>query len=188
MTAANAEQSAIRVFYALVLPPQLRPAIGEIARATARRIHGRPVPAENLHLTLAFIGDIANSQLPTLIDVGAMQHGEATTLVLDRLGGFKRAGVAWLGSSHPPVELGRFAAALARAVVAAGVPCDERPFHPHLTIARRCRGSPDEQPIGPHSWAIDGFALLQSETGREGARYRTLSKWPLTAKPEYPGS
>ena len=107
------------------------------------------------------------------------------TLVLDRLGGFKRAGVAWLGSSRSPVELGRFAAALARAVVAAGIACDERPFHPHMTIARRCRVSPDEQPIGPYSWAIDGFELLQSETGREGARYRTLAKWPLTTEPEH---
>ena len=185
MTAVHGEQSAVRVFYALVLPLQLRPEIGEIARATARRVHGRPVPADNLHLTLAFIGEIAGSRLPTLIDVGAMQHGGAMTLVLDWLGGFKRAGVAWLGSSRAPVELGRFAAALARAVVAAGIACDERPFHPHMTIARGCRVSPDPQPIGPYSWAIDGFALLQSETGREGARYRTLAKWPLTTGPEH---
>ncbi|MDE2358326.1 MAG: RNA 2',3'-cyclic phosphodiesterase [Betaproteobacteria bacterium] len=187
MTAAHGEQSAVRVFYACVLPPQLRPEVGEIARATARRVHGRPVPADNLHLTLAFIGEIASSRLPTLIDVGAMQHRGAMTLVLDRLGGFKHAGVAWLGSSRAPVELGRFAVALARAVIAAGITCDERPFHPHMTIARRCRVSPDEQPIGPYSWAIDGFALLHSEAGRAGARYRTLAKWPLTTESEHAG-
>lgn len=187
MTAAHGEQSTIRVFYAFVLPPQLHPEIGEIARSTARRVRGRPVPADNLHLTLAFIGEIASSQLPTLIDVGAMQHGGAMTLVLDRLGGFKPADVAWLGSSRAPVELGRFAEALARAVVAAGIACDERPFHPHLTIARRCRITPEEQAIGPYSWAIDEFALLRSKVGRAGARYRTLAKWPLTTMSERAG-
>ena len=181
MATANGEGSAIRVFYALVLPPELRPPVGDIARRTARLVHGRPVPAENLHLTLAFIGEIARSRLPTLIDVGAALHGEAMTLVLDRLGGFRRAGVAWIGTSRPPHALGVFAAALARALAAAGVECDERPFHPHMTIARRCRVQPDEQPIGPYAWAIDEFVLMQSVTGVEGARYRALSKWPLTA-------
>lgn len=170
----------VRVFYALVLPPELRPPIGTIARATARRVHGRPVPAENLHLTLAFIGEIATSRLPTLLEVGAALRGEAMTLVLDRLGGFRQAGVAWLGASRPPQELGTFAAALARALAAAGVRCDERPFHPHMTIVRRCRVPPGEQPIGPYPWAIDEFALLQSQSGTEGARYHSLSKWPLT--------
>ena len=187
MAAGNGEGSATRVFYALVLSPALRPPLGDIARDTARRVHGRPVPAENLHLTLAFIGEIARSRLPTLIDVGAALQGEAMTLVLDRLGGFRRAGVAWLGASRPPRELGTFAAALVRALAAAGVPCDERPFHPHMTIARRCRVPPDEQPVGPYAWAIDEFALMQSETGTEGARYRSLAKWPLTVPPPPPG-
>ncbi len=188
MAAGHGEASAIRVFYALVLAPELRPPIGDIARDTARRVHGRPVPPENLHLTLAFIGDIARSRLPTLLDVGASLHGEAMSLLLDRLGGFRRAGVAWLGASRPPHELGAFAVALARALAAAGVQCDERPFHPHMTIVRRCRVSPDEQQIGPYAWAIDEFALLQSQSGTEGARYRSLSKWPLTVLPPLPGA
>ncbi|MGE5667670.1 MAG: RNA 2',3'-cyclic phosphodiesterase [Betaproteobacteria bacterium] len=181
MATVNGEEAAIRVFYALVLPPELRPAIGEIARSTARRVHGRPVPPDNLHLTLAFIGEIARSRLPALIDVGAGVRGEAMTLVLDRLGGFRRARVAWIGASRPPQALGAFAAALARALAAAGIECDERPFHPHMTIVRRCRVQPDEQPVGPHAWAIDELVLMQSETGVEGARYRALAKWPLTA-------
>ena len=181
MATANGEDAAIRVFYALVLPPELRPPIGEVARSTARRVHGRPVPAENLHLTLAFIGEIARSRLPTLIAVGAAVHGEALTLVLDRLGGFRRAGVAWIGASRPPQPLGMFAVALGRALAVVGIECDERPFHPHMTIVRRCRVQPDEQPVGPYAWAIDELVLMQSETGIEGARYRALAKWPLTA-------
>ena len=181
MAAGNGEESAIRVFYALVLPPELRLPLCDIARGTARRMHGRPVPPENLHLTLAFIGEIVRARVPTLIDVGARLQGEAMTLVLDRLGGFRRAGVAWIGSSRPPPGLGTFAAALARTLLAAGIECDPRPFHPHLTIARRCRVPPDEQAIGPYAWPIDEFTLLQSQTGTEGARYRALAKWPLTA-------
>ena len=180
MAPDSGEGFAIRVFYALVLPPDLRLPIGDIARSTARRVHGRPVPAENLHLTLAFVGEIASSRLPTLIDVGARLQGETMTLVLDRLGGFRRAGVAWIGSSRTPQPLGPFALALARALMAAGIACDERPFHPHMTIVRRCRVPPDEQPVGPYVWPIDEFALMQSQTGAEGARYAALAKWPLT--------
>ena len=55
-TQVSRDAATLRVFYALVPPPALAIALGDLARDVARRAHGRPVPADNIHLTLAFIG------------------------------------------------------------------------------------------------------------------------------------
>ncbi len=116
-----------------MLAPALHPAITALARSVARSARGRPVPAGNMHLTLAFVGNVASSLLPTLTAVGAALRAAPMTLVLDHLGGFRHAGVAWVGASQPQPELGALAADLVHTLSVAGVECDARAFRPHLT-------------------------------------------------------
>ena len=93
------EERALRVFFALVPPPELAQSLGTLARDVARRARGRPVPAENVHLTLAFVGAWPHARLPELRDAGAQLRGAPIELRLDTLGGFRRAGVAWIGAA-----------------------------------------------------------------------------------------
>ena len=169
----------VRVFYALVPPPPLQRGLGELAREIARHAHGRQVPADNIHLTLAFVGAWPVERLQTLLDVGAAIEGERFEIELDALGSFSRAGVAWIGAAAQPPALLRLASALAAALAAAGVAIEERPFHPHLTLARKCRGPYSSDPAGPFAWDVDRVALMQSDTRAEGARYKALATWPL---------
>ncbi|HEX6137460.1 MAG TPA: RNA 2',3'-cyclic phosphodiesterase [Casimicrobiaceae bacterium] len=172
-------EATVRVFYALVPPPPLQRALAELAREIARRARGRPVPADNIHLTLAFIGPWPSVRLSLLLGVGEMLAGQPMRVTLDTQGGFRRAGVAWVGASSPPAALIDLASALARALAAAGVALEERPFHAHLTLARHCRGPYAEGTIGPLGWDVDDVALMQSHTRAEGARYERLARWPL---------
>lgn len=167
------------MFFALVPPPPLQRALGELARAVARRAHGRPVPAENIHLTLAFIGAWPVSRLRLLLDIGARIEGRPIEFTLDTLGGFRRAGVAWVATSRPPAELLALAATLGAALSAIGIAEDERPLHPHLTLARKCRGPYAAEPIAQLSWTADAVTLMQSDTRAAGARYERLASWPL---------
>ena len=98
-------EPAVRVFFALVPPPALRHALGVLAAGVAQRAHGRAVPGDNLHVTLAFIGAWPVSRLSHWIDVGARCAGAAMHVTLDRLGGFRRAGVAWIGTGTTPPAL-----------------------------------------------------------------------------------
>lgn len=176
---AHFAEPAARVFFALVPPPEVQQALGELARETARRAHGRPVPAENMHVTLAFIGAWPVARLPTLFDAAADVHGEPMNIALDRLGAFRRAGIAWIGPSLVPDALTRLAASLAGALSAAGVTLDAQHYRPHVTLARHCRGPYSEGAAGPFGFDANRFVLMRSQTRAEGARYQSLATWPL---------
>ncbi len=169
----------VRVFYASVPPLPLRTALGELARDAARHAHGRPVSANDIHLTLAFVGNIAVARMPALLAVGAGLRAQPIPAQLDVQGGFLRAGVAWVAPSTPLPPLTDLALALRSALDAAGIAQEKRAFHPHLTLARGCRGPYAHTPVGPLAWNVDHVALMQSELRIERARYRLLARWPL---------
>lgn len=178
---ASDDCAIARVFYALRPPPSLRLALGELARDAARRAHGRPVPADNIHLTLAFVGDISVDRMPGLLELGAALRAQRISVQLDAQGEFRRAGVAWIAPSAPPRALMALAADLRSGLDAAGVPQEERPFHPHLTLARRCRGPYMPERVESFAWLVDHVALMQSVRGADGGRYRVLQRWSLEA-------
>lgn len=174
------EERALRVFFAIVPPPPLAQSLGALARDVARRAQGRPVPAENIHLTLAFVGAWPAARLSEMLDVGARLRGAPIALSLDTLGGFRRAGVAWIGAAPTP-PLTALATALATPLTAIGVALEDRPLAPHVTLARKCRGPYPDERVTPFAWTADAVTLLESQTRAEGARYRTLARWPLDA-------
>jgi 2'-5' RNA ligase len=173
---AHAEPTA-RVFFALVPPPALQHALGELARDVARRAHGRPVPADNVHVTLAFIGSWPRAKLSVLTDAAATVRSPSMRVTLDTLGGFRRAGVAWIAPSAPSSELQQLAQGLARRLDDAGVTLEAREFHPHMTLARRCRGPYPHDAVGRYVWEIDAMTLMASDTRAEGARYAALARF-----------
>ena len=167
------------MFFALVPLPSLAQSLGALARDLARRARGRPVPAENVHLTLAFVGAWPHARLPELLDIGAQLGGAPIELRLDTLGGFRRAGVAWIGAAATP-PLTALATSLATRLAALGVALDDRPLAPHVTLVRKCRGPYPDERVAPFAWKADAVTLLESQTRAEGARYRPLARWPLT--------
>ena len=74
-----------------------------LAESLAPRVGGRPVPRDNIHLTLAFLGDLDDER--AAIAASAPIEGKALDLSLDRLGSFRKARVAWAGSTRPPAGL-----------------------------------------------------------------------------------
>jgi len=175
----SAEPTA-RVFFALLPPPAAQRVLGDLARDTARRAHGRPVPAGNIHLTLAFIGVWPIARMPMLLDVPLDVGRASMRIVLDEFGAFRRAGIAWIASSSPPKALLQLQSMLASALRNAGVAFDDvQPYRPHLTLARRCRGPYPQGATTPVAFDVDRFSLMGSETRAEGARYRELGHWPL---------
>ena len=181
MSASTNDSGAIRVFYAIVPPPAVRTALGALAHAVGARVHGRAVTAENVHLTLAFIGAWPTSRLAALHEAGDAVRGDPFRLTLDTLGAFRRSGIAWLGSSHPPPRLVGLANALGDALRERDVIYEARLFRPHVTLARRARGPGPSDIVEPLSWDVDAFSLMESRTRPEGVHYDTLKTWPLRA-------
>lgn len=168
-------QQSLRLFFALDCPPHLAAAIA--AWRTGLQLPGRAVAASKLHLTLAFLGQVA---LPRVVEAQALAANlqvAAFELHLDRLGCF-RNGLLYLAPSQPPEALLELAGHLHAELHKAGFNLQDRPFHAHLSLMRRCPGHPTD--VTPSfDWPVEDFALFASEAEAGGRHYRALQRWSL---------
>lgn len=131
----------LRLFVAADLPGEVRERIASAAEA-ARTLEGaRWVKAENLHLTLKFIGDYEEDKLERLREEVAAAAALCTgfTAALGGCGAFpshSRARVLWLGMARGEEEAAATARKLDSRLERLGVKREERPFRGHLTLAR----------------------------------------------------
>lgn len=169
-----------RVFFALWPTPELAARMRVIADQLA--IPGRRLPAANLHITLAFVGDVATHRLPELEAVGNRLLQPGFTLDLDRVGQWRRPKITWFGPSQVPSAAQELYAALQAALGASGFPTSQRVFKPHVTLARK---SPPVKPtnVAPLRWPVARLALVSSERRRHGSQYRIRGEWPLAEHP-----
>jgi RNA 2',3'-cyclic 3'-phosphodiesterase len=173
----------LRVFFALWPEPATRDLVAAMTRDVVRGAGGSAPRPESIHLTLAFVGDVPPERVAALETIGrdSARAIAPFTFVLDRVGAFRDSGIAWLGTNAMPVELDRLARALNEGLEAAQFHTERRPFHAHVTLARRCRKLPHESAIAPIAWRVECVALTVSELSPRGSRYRELAAWPLFA-------
>jgi len=167
-----------RLFFALWPDEGVRERLAAASRLVREAASGRPVPDENLHITLAFLGSIDERAFDCVRTAARGLQAEPFDLVIDRAGWWRRTGILWLAPSRAPAALNRLVKSLWAALEPCGFWPDYRDFHPHLTIARRCRKAslPELEPI---PWHVPAVTLLESHTGQRGARYTVLDSWPL---------
>ena len=163
-----------RLFFA-VWPGNAAPALAHLGADVALVSEGRPVPSGKIHLTLVFLGDV---QPALLADARAAGRGIAFqpfAFMLDRVGSFRAARVAWAGAALTPEPLAALQSALAARLRCARFPLEARPFAPHATLARRIRRPVPPAAIDPIAWRVDAFTLVRSETGN--GRYEVLEEY-----------
>jgi 2'-5' RNA ligase len=176
---------AKRLFLAVELPPGP-------SRDLAALDPGIPglrwLPGGGLHLTIAFLGNVEADRTNELIRQLSLMKAEPFELTLRGLSRFGHRGrppviiVAEIAS--PPPELFFLWTAVREILVAAGLPTESRPFHPHITVGRgkQCpearlddflRRNAD---TGFGTFRVDGLSLFSSELTPQGARH-TLEFW-----------
>jgi 2'-5' RNA ligase len=167
-----------------VLPPRVTAALHGWAQEAAGGL--RVLPAESLHVTLAFLGERPGEQAGAIGAALAPAGVEGTALALS----LRRP--AALGRGHAlAIDLhdagGACAALQARVAdrlgaIGAYAP-EERAFRPHVTVARgdrvSVRGLPAVPEVGP--FGGEAVALLRSHLGGGPARYEPLASLPVGA-------
>lgn len=184
-----------RLFVALDVPPAVRrplDAAVEPLRGQHRDLAW--TPAVNWHLTLAFLGhvDVPPDQVLAVLSPVAAGCGPIG-LALAPAGRFGQR-VLWMGvDDRPQGTVTRLGGAAQEALTEAAIPVDDRPVHPHLTLARaRGRGRSgsrvrqqlvDAVPQVAASWSADELLLMRSvPTGRrQPNRYDPVGRLPLGA-------
>jgi len=178
-----------RLFMAVALDDETRHALASFVSAPgAPAIPGRRVPPPNWHLTLRFLGRSSTVQQEMLLaHLDQALERRPFTVRFGGLGAFpypQKATVVWLSIAHGGEELEGLAVGCERAAVAAGYDPEERPYHPHLSLAR-VRPAQDlsdliaQYPPFPGRLRVDSLVLYESVTGSSGARYSELERISL---------
>ena len=180
----------LRLFIAVDLPAELRPAIARLCQGIGGARWTRP---EQLHITLRFLGDTAEERLAALraclreVRAPRFELALRGTGVFPPPGARKPARVLWLGLD-PPESLCALKDAVDR-VLGADAEAANRGFSPHLTVARfsiRPRHDLDrflaeQAGFDGGRFMVSGFHLYRSTLRPEGALHEIVESYPLLA-------
>lgn len=161
-----------RLFFAVWPDASAAAGLARLAEDLARVSGGKPVPAEKIHLTLAFLGEIAPDAAAAAIGAARGVRFAPLGVALDCVGSFRAARVAWAGSLAPQSALAALQSDLAARLAHAGFPPEDRPFAAHATLSRRTHRAVPRARIEPVAWTVGAFTLVRSETG--SGRYEVM--------------
>ncbi len=171
--------ATVRLFFALWPDSALQGRLAAWAKQVAGR--GRTMRRENLHLTLAFLGDTDAALVPDLIALAADIRFATIRLPLDRVGYWKHKRIIWCGASEEPQALTALVADLRARLTAAGVRYDPKPFVPHVTLVRNAASLPEAPAWIPLVWEARDFALVASTRAEGRVTYAVMRRFPAAA-------
>lgn len=186
-----------RVFIAVELGDEARATLRRTLRRVGSALPGmRLVNPDDLHLTLAFLGEIDDTALDAVITVTQEVASQTSpfTLSLGSLGIFgppHAPRVLWAGVGGDLRRLSELQSTTATALEAMGFPRESRPYAPHLTLARINRPLAAaslakltellaEAPVRRARWTVADVRVMRSDIGAQGARYTALSVAPCS--------
>lgn len=161
---------SLRLFYALWPDEDIRKRLV----ALQSQVNGRKVIPENLHMTLAFLGQQSRDLLPALHQVMDELPFTAVALEIDRFGYFQKPQVAWAGPSTAPQSLFDLQRSLMEKLVEFNVPLkDTAGFKPHITLAHDAT-EPAVADAPFIKWQVRRIALIASTSTPGGVSYVPL--------------
>jgi 2'-5' RNA ligase len=136
-----------RVFFALWPSEEQQTALAGAARSALQAEGGRLVPAVNFHVTLVFVGSVAEARIQDLfkiaehVSAAARSSGEfgrdPLQLAFDAVEYWREAKILCATASMPSAAASALSAALKTRLLAAGFTPDLKPFRAHVTLARK---------------------------------------------------
>jgi 2'-5' RNA ligase len=177
----------MRAFIALPLPDALQEPVAALQDGLE---DGRVVPEDDLHITLAFLGDVQGDVIADIADMLERISAMPVPITLDGVGGFGDDLRSLHLNVRPEPELVALAAKVKRIAEMAGATVPRRRFTPHVTLMRRTPGPISSNlnrwiaahahtKIGPE-WA-DEVVLFQSDLTKSGPIYTPLAEGWLGA-------
>jgi 2'-5' RNA ligase len=181
----------VRAFVAIFPPRAVREALFRAAQNLPIGKDFRLVGQEKIHLTLKFLGDVAQEDLDTIkkalqpISEGQDPFEVATS----GFGAFpseKKARILWTGIEQGSERLRTVAKAVENLLAPAGFERESRPYVPHLTLgrtrARRTMLDTSETSAPTLRFKVRGIDLVESVPGKNGVTYSILAPFPFAAR------
>lgn len=166
----------MRLFVSIQLNNKMKTAIADLQEQMQRLgVRGNFTRCENLHLTLAFIGEYADPE-----DVITALEPIRFDPFQIRLNGIGSFGNLWWTGLDENDELKKLVKRVRCALADAGIPFDRKKFLPHITLIRKpiCRSGRIPEEIlrrSPQaSMMVDHISLMRSDRGKHGMIYTEL--------------
>ncbi len=196
----------MRIFIGIDLDPEVRARIERFLAGVEGFVpDARWVRPESLHITLKFIGEQPSAQVDAITERLRRMEGSAFEIQAGGYGFFptaKAPRVFWIGI-HAGPQLAELAESIDIAAAELGVPREDRPYSPHLTLARARAGRTSDSPKwrkgdGPNTtfavlekrlaamgeldfgtMTAHEFILYQSQLSPKGSKYTKLQRFAL---------
>ena len=164
----------MRLFIGLGLDGGVKETLWDIV--SGLRVQGQFTPKENYHITMAFLGMREERQVKPIerIAAAAAREHSQQALTVNGLGFFGRRENALLHAKLTPSQpLSALSDTLRRLLAGAGEDFDQKPFIPHITLARKADLTAVNlrAPFPPISVAVDKLTLYHSTRVQGELRY-----------------
>jgi 2'-5' RNA ligase len=165
------------LFFALWPDERVRAQLARWARELHAACGGREGRPENLHITLAFLGNVEDARVAEVERAADAVAARAFSLILDQPGYWKHNRIAWAGAAVVPPELEALVADLRAVLANAHIVFDPKAFVSHVTLLRDASEPRALPALPPIDWKPDAFALVRSATLPRGSRYEVRKSW-----------
>jgi len=166
----------VRLFFAAWPPARTATAL----RAWAEGLEGRVVARENIHLTLAFLGEADPAKA---IAAARRVRGLRHELPIEEARFWKKNQIVWVGPSSMPPGLDSLVRSLRLELYRDQFILDRRPFAAHVTLLRKAREAGEMPPLPRVAWPVEEFLLVGSQISATGPTYEPVARFPLQGIP-----
>lgn len=166
----------MRLFFALWPPPKTAHALAHWAAEVAKQTGGTLTRPENIHLTLAFLGDADPAKAH---NAASRVQGSPFSLPIDHAHYWKHNKIAWVGPQTMPQPLASLVEQLHAALKAQAFVLEDRPFAAHITLLRKAGLAKSLPPLPVVQWPAKEFVLMRSRTSAKGSTYEAVERFPL---------
>ena len=176
----------VRLFVGIELPDELRRRMSLIQTGVMR---AKWVAAENIHLTLRFIGEVSGDVAADAVEALETIHAPPFSLTVDGAGHFEsrqKIRALWLGIEKSDALIG-LRNRIESALVMAGLQPERRKYKPHITIARINNGSPGmardwlsaNTMFRAVPFTVESFVLFSSHLNPDKSIHTPEAEFPL---------
>ena len=169
----------MRLFFALWPPAATVAALAAWAAQVQALTGGRVTRPESIHLTLAFLGEVAEARVEDAIRVANSVRGARHTLPIKQARRWAHNHIAWVGPERTPPDLESLAGSLRERLQAEGFAIESRPFAAHVTLVRKAGKAARLPPLPRVAWPVDEFTLVRSRLSRKGSSYEIIGRFGL---------
>ncbi|BCK86483.1 RNA 2',3'-cyclic phosphodiesterase [Sideroxyarcus emersonii] len=172
------QQQKRRLFFALWPGAAERAALAAWQPPLRELCGGRIMRPDTLHLTLVFLGEVAEHRLQAACLAAQEADFRRFDLQLATAHYWGHNHIVYATPAAVPAALAALAGGLEHGLRRHGFHFEQRPYKPHVTLLRNAkRSDADLPPMPAVRWPVHDFVLVQSLSGAQGAHYEVLARF-----------